>query len=96
MYDLMEYSLNYSETTGSWRFYFKDEATNFDADVANNNNNNNDNNFKSVEYEAKLLGNTEAERKNGILKNATTAVPLKYLSHFCESLQCYWLISKLN
>ena len=28
-YNLIEYSLNYSETTGSLWFYSKDEATNF-------------------------------------------------------------------
>ena len=37
MYNLIEYNCNYSETTGSLWFYFKDEATNFNADIANNN-----------------------------------------------------------
>ena len=41
MYNLIEYISNYSEATGSLWFYSKEEATNFDADVAN------DNNFKS-------------------------------------------------
>ena len=43
------------------------------------------NNFKSFEYKAKSLGNTESQTANaadGILKNATIAVPLKYLSNF--------------
>ena len=62
MYNLIEYSSNYSETTGSLWFYSKDEATNFDDDIANNNN------FKSFEYNAKLLGNTETDGANGILK----------------------------
>ena len=35
MYNLIEYSSNYSETTGRLRFYSKDEATNFNADTAN-------------------------------------------------------------
>ena len=48
MYNLIEYSSNYSETTGSLRFYFKDEETNFNVDIAN------DNNFKSFMYKAKL------------------------------------------
>ena len=30
MYNLIEYSSNYSETTGSLWLYSKDEATNFD------------------------------------------------------------------
>ena len=34
MYNLREYSSNYSETTGSLWFYSKDEATNFDNNIA--------------------------------------------------------------
>ena len=51
-YYLIEYSSNYSETAGSVWFYFKDEATNFNANISN------DNDFKSFKYKAKLLGNT--------------------------------------
>ena len=76
MYNLLEYSLNFSETTGKLRFYSKDEGTNFNADIAN------DNNFKSFEYKAKLLGNTVANRANGILRNKTIAVPANYLNNF--------------
>ena len=35
MYNLMEYSLNYSESTGSLSFHSNDEATSFNADIAN-------------------------------------------------------------
>ena len=35
MYNLTEFSSNYSETIGSLRFYSKDEATNFNADISN-------------------------------------------------------------
>ena len=74
MYNLQEYSSNYSEATGSLCFYFKDEAINFDADIANNNN------FQSFEYKAKLLENTVAQaapnEANRILKNTTIAVLL--------------------
>ena len=55
MYSLIEYSLNYSETTGSLWFSSKDEATNLNADITN------DNNFKSFRYKTKLLGNTIAQ-----------------------------------
>ena len=47
MYNLIEYNSNYSETTGSLWFYSKDEATDYNADIAN------DNNFKSFKYKAK-------------------------------------------
>ena len=38
MYNLIEYSSKYSETIGSLWFYSKDEATNFNADIAKINN----------------------------------------------------------
>ena len=80
MYNLVEYSSNYSEITGSLRFHSKNEATYFNADIAN------DNNFKSFEHKAKLLINTELQpnpnHANGISKSVTTAVPLKYYFKF--------------
>ena len=85
MYNLVEYSSNYSQTTGSLWFYSKDESANFDADIANTDG------FKPFKYKAKLLGNTVAQpgpnAANGILKNATIALPLKYLSNFWRSLE---------
>ena len=51
----------------------------FNADIVN------ENNFKSFKYKATLLANTVAEADNaanGIPKNATIAVPMKYLSNF--------------
>ena len=54
MYILIEYSSNYSETTGSLWFYSKDEAVNFNDDIENTDD------FKSFENEAELLGNTVA------------------------------------
>ena len=52
IYNLIEYSSNYSETKESLCFHSKDEATNFNADVAN------DGKFKSnFKYKAKLLSN---------------------------------------
>ena len=37
IYNLIEYSSIYSKTTGLW-FYYKDEATSFNADITNNDN----------------------------------------------------------
>ena len=72
MYNPMEYSSNFSERVGWIWFYSKDEATNFNADIANTNN------FKSLEYNAKLLGNTVTQdtpnQANRILKNVTIAL----------------------
>ena len=76
MYNLIEYSSNCSEKTGSLWFYFKDEATSFNVDIENTDY------FKSLKYKAKLKENTDEEGANEILKNATIAVSLKCLSNF--------------
>ena len=38
MYNLIEYSSNYSDTTRSLWFYSKDKAANFEANIANRDN----------------------------------------------------------
>ena len=58
MYNLIEYSPNYSETTGRLWFYLKEETTNFNVDIAS------DENFKSFKDKAKLLANTAADEAN--------------------------------
>ena len=79
MQNLIECILNYSEATGSLQFYSADEATNYNAGIVNNDT------FKSFEYKGKLLGNTKADRTNGILKKVKIAFPLKYLVIFSRS-----------
>ena len=80
MYNLIEHSSNYSETAGRLRFYSKSEAKNF------NNNITNTDNFKTFKYKAKSLENTVAQpapnAANGILRNGTIAVLLKYSGNF--------------
>ena len=72
MYNLIEYSDNYCDTSGTlWKFA-RDEIIN-NADVTN------DNNAFSFKYKANLIGNTVNNgRKNGV----KLAVPLQYLSNF--------------
>ena len=87
MFNLIEYSSNHSETIGSLRFYSKHERTNFSANTTNNDN------FKSFEYETKLLENTQKAQPapnnaNGIPENATTTVPLKYLNSLKPPINC--------
>ena len=88
--NLIEYSSNYSETVGSLWFHSKDEATNFNAGSANNNN------FKTFEYKAKFLENTVADGANGVLRNATIAVPLKYLSNIWRLLEITLINCKIE
>ena len=77
MYNLIEYSVNYSDTSGSLWHLKRDEITN-NADVTN------DDNAPSFKYKASLIGDTGNNgRKNGI----KIAVPLKYLSNFWRSLE---------
>ena len=76
MYNLIEYSDNYSDTSGSlWQFK-RDEITN-NADVSNDN-------APSFKYKANLIGNTETD---GTKKGVKIAVPLKYLSNFWRSIE---------
>ena len=84
MYNLIEYSSNYSEATGSLWFYSKKEASNFNGNIPNTDN------FKSFKYKPKLFQNTEAQTDNaanGILKSVTIVVPLKYLSNSWRLLE---------
>ena len=68
MNNLLESRSNCSDTT--------DEATDFNYDTVYNNN------FKSFDYNTKLLGSTVADELIGVLANAKITVPLKYLSNF--------------
>ena len=77
MYNLIEYSDNYSDTSGSlWQFK-RDETIN-NADVTK------ENNAPLFKYKTNVTGNTESNgRKNGV----KIAVPSKYLSNFWRSLE---------
>ena len=71
MYNMIEYSSNYFETAGSLWFYSKDEANDFNANIANTND------FKSFRYKAKLLGSIVAYGGNGILKKCNNCCAIK-------------------
>ena len=67
MYNLIEYSDNYSKTSGSLYQYYKDDP--------------NDNlaNSESFKYKVKITGKTPTEDNT---KDVEIIVPLKYLSNF--------------
>ena len=69
MHILIEYSDNYSKTSGSLWQYYKDEPNNILADSES---------FKS---EVKITGKTPDDANT---KNVNIIVPLKYLSNFCR------------
>ena len=77
MHNLIEYSDNYSDTSGSLWNFKRDEIIN-NADVIN------DNNTPSFKYKASLIRNRENDgTKNGV----KIAVSLKHLSNFWRSLE---------
>ena len=76
-YNLIEYSDDYSDTSGSLWDFKRDEIVD-NADVTN------DDNAPSFKYKANLIGNTE---NNGIKNGVKIAVPLKHLSNFWRSLE---------
>ena len=68
MYNLIEYSDNYSDTSGSLWGFKRD-------DIVNNANVTNDDNAPSFKYKANGIGDTE---NNGTKNGIEIAVPLKY------------------
>ena len=79
MYNLIEYSDNYSDTPGRlWQFK-RDEI------IGNINLTNN--NYSSFKYKSNLIGNTDEDGANRKKENVKIAVPLKYLSNFWRSLE---------
>ena len=77
MYNLIEYSDRYLDTSGSLWNFKRDEIIN-NADVIN------DNNTPSFKYKGSLIGNRENDgTKNGV----KIAASLKYLSNFWRSLE---------
>ena len=72
MYNLIEYSDNYSKTSGSLWQYYKDELTDNLADSGS---------FKS---KVKITRSTPA---GGSTKDVKIIVPLKYLSNFWRTLE---------
>ena len=76
MYNLIEYSDNYSDTSGSlWQFKRDEIEANLDLTVDGNNIQNNSSSFK---YKSSLITNRN---------NVKIAVPLKYLSNIWRLLE---------
>ena len=77
MYNLIEYSDNYSNTSESLWGLKRDETV-------NNTDMNNDDNAPSFKYKAGLITDTKAGGTKDVVK---IAVQLKYLSNFWRSLE---------
>ena len=75
MYNLLEYSDNYQDSTGSLYQFKRDEPPDDNADVANN--------TSSLVYKSKLISGTDDNNVN----NVKLVVHLKYISSFFRSLE---------
>ena len=71
-YNLVECIDNYSQTSGSFWQYYRDDL------------NDNITQSESFKYEIKITGKTP---DGGNRKNAKIALPLKYLSNFLRTLE---------
>ena len=82
MYNLIEYSDNYSKTSGSLWQYCKDiPAVNNNGDIVDFNGANVTDSFN---FKAKITGQTDDD---GEINNVEIMVPLKYLSNFWKTLE---------
>ena len=91
MYNLIEYSGNYSDTSGSlWQFK-RDEVPNNNADLTIDNS-------QSFKYKAALIEKTAnaVNDTNSSVKNTKIVVSLNYLSNFWTSLEVSLINCKIH
>ena len=92
MYNLNEYSDNYSDTSGSlWQFKRDESSVNNDG----NPDNVSTANSTSLKYKSSFFKSQTAD-DNGVFKNVKIAVPLKYLSIIWRSLEMPLINCKIH
>ena len=89
MYNLIEYSKNYSKTTGSLWNYYRDEPNS----GAEGNINYSIKDSKSFDYKTKITGRLEG---NDTKKEVEIVVPLKHLSNFWRTLDIPLINCEIN
>ena len=92
MYNLIEYSDNYEDSTASL-YQYKRQEQNYAAN--GNINNITFNDSSSFKCKSQLLKSPTAEDGNAVWKNAQIIVPLKYISSFFRSLELLLISTKL-
>ena len=75
MYNLLEYSDNYQDSTGSLYQFKRDEPPDDNANIGNNK--------TSLVHKSKLISGTD----DNYVNNVKLLVPLKYKSNFFRSLE---------
>ena len=81
MYNLIQYSDNYSKTSGTLWQYHRDER------------NNNLTDSESLKFKIKIIGNTPNDFNK---KNVEIIVPLKYLSNFWRTIEMPLINCEVN
>ena len=89
MYNLIEYSDNYSDSNASLYQFKRQEPLDSNADLTVNDS-------SSFKYKSNLLGNATPEGGNTVWKIAKIIVPLKYISSFFRSLELPLINTKLS
>ena len=93
MYNLIEYSENYADSSGSLYQFKRDESPTNDRNPLNVTLDNS----TSFKYKASLSGKaTDANGNNRSLKNIKLVVALKYLSNFFRSLEMPLINCKIH
>ena len=91
MYNLIEYSDNYSKTSGRLWQYCKDiPAVNNNGDIIDFNGANATDSFN---FKTKITGHTD---NNGRIDNVEVMVPLKYFSNFWRTLEMPLINCEVN
>ena len=93
MYNLIEYSANYSNTDGSLYQLQRDEQNMTNAWNPNNATSTHSSSFK---YKSNLLEDSTADGDNRVFKSAQIVVPLKYQSNFLRSLEMPLIYCKIH
>ena len=93
MYNLMEYSKNYSRTTGSFWNYYRDEPNNGLGGADNIPIKDSIKDSKSFDYKTSITGKLEG---NNAEKEVEIVVPLKHLSNFCRILNISLINREIN
>ena len=90
MYNLMEYSDNYSDRSGSlWQFK-RDEVPTNNVDLTIDNS-------QSFKYKTALVGKTaNKNNRNSFAKETKIVLPLKYLYNFCRLLEMLLINYKVH
>ena len=87
MYNLIEHSDNYSDSTASLYHFRRQEPLVNNADLTNAS--------TSFNYKSKLLGSVTPGDGNAFRKNAQIIVPLKYISSFFRSFEMPLINTKI-